>query len=73
MSSMASASDHIDHVRTQLPYAITVGFFAVFLGYLPAGFNFPPLVSFIVSAILLAGIVWWLGKPEKSYSDVDAP
>ena len=25
ISSMASASDHIDHVRTQLPYAITAG------------------------------------------------
>ncbi len=23
VSSMASASDHIDHVRTQLPYAVT--------------------------------------------------
>ncbi|HCC70898.1 MAG TPA: sodium:solute symporter [Bacteroidales bacterium] len=26
ISSMASASDHIDHVRTQLPYALTAGF-----------------------------------------------
>ena len=25
LSSMASASDHIDHVRTQLPYALTAG------------------------------------------------
>ncbi len=25
VSSMASASDHIDHVRTQLPYALSVG------------------------------------------------
>lgn len=25
ISSMASASDHIDHVRTQLPYALTAG------------------------------------------------
>jgi Na+/H+ antiporter NhaC len=25
VSSMASASDHIDHVRTQLPYALTAG------------------------------------------------
>jgi len=24
ISSMASASDHIDHVRTQLPYALVV-------------------------------------------------
>jgi Na+/H+ antiporter NhaC len=25
ISSMASASDHIDHVKTQLPYALTAG------------------------------------------------
>jgi Na+/H+ antiporter NhaC len=29
VSSMASASDHIDHVRTQLPYALTAGLTAV--------------------------------------------
>lgn len=31
VSSMASASDHIDHVRTQLPYALTAGGVAVAL------------------------------------------
>lgn len=25
VASMASASDHIDHVKTQLPYALTAG------------------------------------------------
>ena len=31
ISSMASGSDHIDHVRTQMPYAIIGGFVAIFL------------------------------------------
>ncbi len=31
ISSMASASDHIDHVKTQLPYALTAGIIAAFL------------------------------------------
>ena len=31
VSSMASASDHIDHVRTQLPYALTAGLGALVL------------------------------------------
>jgi tetracycline resistance efflux pump len=31
VSSMASASDHIDHVRTQLPYALAAGFVALVL------------------------------------------
>ncbi|MEM9991631.1 MAG: Na+/H+ antiporter NhaC family protein, partial [Bacteroidota bacterium] len=37
LSSMASATDHIDHVRTQLPYALIAGGLAA-LGYLIMGF-----------------------------------
>ncbi len=37
ISSMASASDHIDHVKTQLPYALFAGGMAA-LFYLIAGF-----------------------------------
>ena len=35
MSSMASACDHIDHVRTQLPYALTVGVIGMLIGDIP--------------------------------------
>lgn len=35
LSSVASASDHIDHVRTQLPYALSTGLAAIGCGYLP--------------------------------------
>ena len=38
ISSMASASDHIDHVRTQLPYALIGGIITVIL-YLILGFT----------------------------------
>ena len=31
VSSMASACDHIDHVRTQLPYAVTIAIVSAFL------------------------------------------
>lgn len=37
LSSMASASDHIDHVRTQLPYALIAGGIAAIF-YLVVGF-----------------------------------
>jgi Na+/H+ antiporter NhaC len=35
LSSVSSASDHVDHVRTQMPYALVCGALAVFAGYLP--------------------------------------
>jgi Na+/H+ antiporter NhaC len=68
MSSMASGADHVDHVRTQLPYAVTVGAIAVVFGYLPAGFNFSPLLSLLVSVAAIVGIIWLFGKPESSYT-----
>ena len=42
MSSMTSAADHIDHVRTQLPYALIAAVAAIVLGFLPAGMGLPP-------------------------------
>jgi Na+/H+ antiporter NhaC len=36
---MASGADHIDHVLTQLPYALSVGLIACLFGYIPVGFG----------------------------------
>ncbi|MGK0308046.1 MAG: tetracycline resistance efflux pump [Urechidicola sp.] len=38
ISSMASASDHIDHVKTQLPYALIGGVITITM-YLVLGFT----------------------------------
>lgn len=61
LSSMASGCDHIDHVRTQLPYALTVGGVAIFVGTIPAGFGLPWWVSMITGLILLTLIVKYFG------------
>ncbi len=39
LSSRSSSCDHIAHVRTQMPYALTVGGVSIVLGTLPAGFG----------------------------------
>jgi Na+/H+ antiporter NhaC len=62
MSSIASSIDHMDHVGTQLPYALLVGFVACALGYLPAGFSFSPWLGICLGLLLLAGIVFIWGK-----------
>ena len=41
LSSMASGCDHIEHVRTQLPYAVVTGAAALFVGIIPAAFGAP--------------------------------
>lgn len=64
MSSMASGADHVDHVRTQLPYALLVAVVAVILGYLPAGFGLPSAVSLVLGAALLVGLLLIVGKKD---------
>jgi len=66
MSSMASACDHIDHVRTQMPYAVVVGIVSVLAGYLPAGLGFSPWASLSISLAVLIGLIYVFGrKAEK--------
>lgn len=67
MSSMASGSDHVDHVKTQLPYALTVALITVVLGYLPSGFNLPPALSLVACAAVVFALIRFLGKPERSF------
>jgi Na+/H+ antiporter NhaC len=63
LSSMASGCDHIDHVRTQLPYAMSVGLVALLVGTLPAGFGFPWWLSLLIGAVLLSGALRLFGTP----------
>lgn len=65
MSSMASACDHIDHVRTQLPYALTVGVIGMLIGDIPTAYGLPPWVSLVLGAIILYGILRFVGKPVE--------
>ncbi len=66
MSSMASACDHIDHVKTQLPYAATVGVVSMAAGYLPAGFGMSPWIGLACGAGVLFALLYWYGKSPDS-------
>jgi Na+/H+ antiporter NhaC len=63
LSSMASGSDHIDHVRTQLPYALLVGGVGVFLGTLPTGFGSPWWLSLVLGVVVLLAVHRYLSRP----------
>ncbi len=56
MASTGGQCDHVNHVSTQLPYALTVAGVS-FVGYLIAGFVPNALVVLPVSLALLAGIL----------------
>ena len=66
LSSVASGCDHIEHVRTQLPYALLVGFIALLVGTIPGGFGMPPWISIVVGIVLLASVLKTFGRKAEA-------
>ncbi|MCS7301210.1 MAG: Na+/H+ antiporter NhaC family protein [Fimbriimonadales bacterium] len=69
LSSIFAGSDHIDHVRTQLPYALVVGVVAWLVGDVATGFGMPVWVALVVGVGLLGVIVRVVGKPTPVYRE----
>jgi Na+/H+ antiporter NhaC len=65
MSSMASGSDHIDHVKTQAPYAAIVGLVSILFCYIPAGLGFSPMLLLPLSMVLLGVFILMFGKKAE--------
>ena len=65
LSSLASDCNHIDHVRTQLPYALTVGVVALVAGYISTllgGGWFVSMIILAVGIVLLLGVIRIFGR-----------
>lgn len=74
LSSIGSGCKLLDHVRTQLPYALLIGGISVVFGTLPAGYGLNPWIcmGLGLGAAFLALRLW--GKPwPKSGSEPDEP
>ena len=53
VASIASGVEPLDHVRTQLPFAMIAGLMALILGFLPLGLGLPAILCLGVGVILL--------------------
>lgn len=62
LSSLASSCNHIEHVRTQLPYALTVGSVAILLGLLPAAYGISSWILIPTGFLALFLIVKFFGR-----------
>jgi Na+/H+ antiporter NhaC len=62
LSSMGAGSDHIAHVKTQLPYALGIGFVGMLIGDIPTAYGFSPWLSLIVGTAVIVAAVMLLGK-----------
>jgi Na+/H+ antiporter NhaC len=62
LSSIASGCDHIEHVRTQMPYALLVGGVAIAVGTIPGGYGVSPWISLLIGAAALIGVLRYFGR-----------
>ena len=63
MSSMGAGCNHIDHVKTQMPYSLTVAAITILFGYIPAGFGIPVWIVLLLAAAVTIAVVYFVGKP----------
>ncbi|MDX1515792.1 MAG: Na+/H+ antiporter NhaC family protein [Woeseiaceae bacterium] len=66
LSSVASGCNHIEHVRTQLPYALFVGGVALGVGTIPGGYGLSPWISLPVGVAILFAAHRVFGKSADS-------
>lgn len=62
MSSMFSGADHIDHVKTQMPYAVLAGLGAV-IGYIGVAIGLHIAINILISILVVLMIFRILAKP----------
>ncbi len=61
LSSLASGCDHVEHVRTQMPYALLVGSVTVLACLVPVGYGLPWWLGMVIGAGLLSWALRTLG------------
>jgi len=62
LSSLASNCHHIDHVRTQLPYAVSVAVVSILAGGLFFYIGMPWWLNYLIGFVLLFGVIRFFGK-----------
>ena len=62
MSSLSSQCNHLQHVSTQMPYALTVGSTAMVLGVFPTALGMPSWLAFLIAFLVLGLIVRFIGE-----------
>lgn len=53
VSSISCGIEPMEHVRTQMPYALIAATGAILIGFLPSGLGFNPYLSLLIGAVML--------------------
>ena len=68
MSSMFTGSDHIDHVKTQIPYAILAGI-GTLVGYIGVALRIPSVINILVGVLVAIIIFKFISRPINIIED----
>jgi len=74
LSSLSCSCNHVNHVRTQMPYALTVGGVSLVFGIIPAGLGVPFYLTLPIAIVAMYLIIRFVGKkveatPSNNYQD----
>ncbi|MCH2212311.1 MAG: hypothetical protein MK110_13485 [Fuerstiella sp.] len=70
LSSAAAGCEHLQHVATQVPYALLTAITSILLGYLPIGFGIPWWFCLPVAIAVCTGGIMCLGKESDASTSV---
>lgn len=62
LSSMGAGCNHLDHVKTQIPYALSVATITVIFGYLPVGLGLSVYIVLPISILAVYALLVLFGK-----------
>ncbi|MFH1567182.1 MAG: Na+/H+ antiporter NhaC family protein [Gemmatimonadota bacterium] len=66
LSSIASSCDHLDHVKTQMPYALATMAIAATAGYLGTSLLYPAWVGLILGMVLVVALLKVVGQDPEA-------
>lgn len=66
LSSMGAGCNHLDHVATQLMYALSVGAIAIFVGYIPAALGVSVWIVLPLGFLVTWALVRFVGKKVEA-------
>lgn len=65
LASTGAGADHMDHVNTQLPYALLAAAVAIIFGYIPAALGVPAYILIPLGIFVMYLFVKFVGKSVK--------
>lgn len=68
LSSLASSCNHLNHVRTQMPYALLVGVVSLLVGTIPGAYGVPVWILIPVGIAILFFVIKKVGKNVEDES-----